>query len=155
VAKAYDFSKSGTGDYSVKPSNRFTAVGDDGTIKDVYATVGNTAKVKLSGDLPASRVHSKRDADPSSCSSDQVSQLATAAGDAQSYASDTASYISGVSSDTPRYTTWFGTYDSTRRDTVESHFKAINGNTFSTFIYDCTCTDTSIYAYVCEYTPQS
>ena len=153
VTKAYDFTKSGTGEYSVEPSNRFTIVDADGTPKDVYATVGKSAKVKLTGDLPAPRVHNKR-ATYDSCSMDEQSQLETAAEDAQTYASDTYAYISGISNGTARYTTWFGDYDEDRKNIVENHFDLISGNIFSNFTYDCTCTDTDTFAYVCAYTSQ-
>ena len=56
-----------------------------------------------------------------------------------------------ISSGTPRYTRWFGSYDDDRRSTVEDHFKLISSSDFSSFTYDCTCTQTDIYAYVCTY----
>ena len=154
MTKAYDFTKSGTGEYSVHPSNRFTIIDADGTPKDIYATVGKTAKIKLSGNLPAPRVHNKR-ATYDSCSSDEQLQLDTAAEDAQTYANETYSYIADISNSTTRYTTWFGEYDESRKDIVENHFELINGNDFSNFTYDCNCTDVDTFAYVCEYTCQS
>ena len=148
MAKAYDFSKTGAGEYSVKPSNRFTTVDENGNPQDVYATVGDTAKVKLSGDLSSSSAQDKW-ADPASCSPAQVLQLNTSAGDAQLYAKTAFAYISGVSNGTARYTTWFGAYDGIRQSTVKNHFQAINAGNFSKFTYDCTCTTPTIYAYVC------
>ena len=154
MAKAYDFTNSGTGKYTIKPSNLFTIVDEDGNLKDVHATIGNTAEVKLSGDLPAPRVHDKR-ASFSGCSSDQRSQITAAAGSAQSYAKNALSYISSIPSSTTRYTAWFGDFDEDHRNTVENHFGLINGNDFLGFTYDCTCADADVYAYVCAYTSQS
>ena len=148
VAKAYDFTKSGAGEYSVKPSNRFTIVNDDGTLQDLYATVGDTPKVKLSGDLPPPRVRDKQ-ADPGSCSPDRVLQLGIAGEDAKDYARNTYFYLTDISSGTTRYTTWFGEYDEGRKNTVEEHFGLIDDNDFSSYTYDCTCTDADTYAYVC------
>jgi len=150
VTKAYDFTKSGTGEYSVEPRNLFTAVDAGGTPKDVYATVGKTAKVKLSGDLPAPHVHDKR-ATFDSCSSEEQSQLRTAAKNAQTYASRVYNYITDIPGETIRYSTWFGEYDEDRKTTVEEHFHSINSNDFSEFAYDCTCTDPDTFAYVCAY----
>ncbi|CDO73189.1 hypothetical protein BN946_scf185007.g244 [Trametes cinnabarina] len=47
-----------------------------------------------------------------------------------------------------RYTTWFGSYTSSHHNTVLSHYTKMNGNNYSSFTYDCTCTDPSTYAYV-------
>jgi len=154
VAKAYEFTNSGTGKYTIEPSNLFTIIGEDGSLKDVHATIGNTAEVKLSGDLPAPRVHDKR-ANFNGCSFLQQWQVKAAISSAQSYAKNTFSYISGVSSATTRYTTWFGEYDEDRKSIVQKHFELINGNNFAGFTYDCTCTDAGVYAYVCAYTSQS
>ena len=42
----------------------------------------------------------------------------------------------------------FGTYTSTRKAIVTAHFKNIANNSFSVYVYDCTCTESDIYAYV-------
>jgi len=152
VAAAYDFAKSGAGEYSIEPSNFFTYVDGDGTPQDFYATIGNAAKVKLSGGLPeaAPRVHDKR-ASFNGCSANQQLLLNTAVANAQFYVRNSFLYISRVLSGTPRYTTWFGAYDSTRKNVVRSHFQLISGNNFSSFKYDCTCTKVDTFAYVCGY----
>jgi len=90
-----------------------------------------------------------------SCSDDQQSQLHDAAGGAQTYATNTYSYVSGISSGTPRFTTWFGAYDDDHKGTVQNHLGLISGNDFSSFTFDCSCTDPGVYAYVCAYTFQS
>jgi len=92
------------------------------------ATVEDVAKVKLSGDLAGSRRslgdsdHTKR-ATFNGCSSTQQSAINAAVSSAQSYASSTYSYISGISSGTTRYTTWFGPYDASRKSTIQDHFQ--------------------------------
>ena len=61
---------------------------------------------------------------------------------------DASSYLDSTTSDTPWYNTWFGAYDDGRHSTVQSHFDNIAGNDFSSFTYDCTCTDAGTFAYV-------
>jgi len=146
LTTAYDLSGSNGGEFSVEPSNLFTYVDADGTTKDIYATVGNIPKVKLAGNLPA-RTHDKR-ATFAGCSATQQTQINTAVGSAQTYATNAYSYIQGISTGTTRYTTWFGTYDSSRKTTVQDHFRLISGNTFSSFTYDCSCTKAGVFAYV-------
>ena len=151
MTAAYDFTKSGTGEYSVEPSNLFTIVDTDGTLKDVYATVGNTAELKLSSGLPASRVHDKR-AVFERCSANQQSQITTAISSAHSYARDALSYFSGAPSATPRFTAWFGKYSDEHRAAVHSHFFWISQNNFSDFKYDCwSCTMSDTFAWVGAY----
>ena len=111
--------------------------------------------------LPIFRGHEKY----AGCSASQQSLIHSAAGGATTLASFTNSYISSTTSGTPRYRTWFGEYDSERRDTVRSHFSLLRGNDFLGFTcvskllslmfapdlpisYDCTCSDAGVYAKV-------
>ncbi|KAH8801260.1 peptidyl-Lys metalloendopeptidase [Flagelloscypha sp. PMI_526] len=82
------------------------------------------------------------------CSASQQSLINNAAAGATTLASFANSYISSTTTGTPRYTTWFGQYDSGRRETVRSHFSSIRGNDFLGFTYDCTCSDPGVYAKV-------
>jgi len=150
VSTAYDFTQSGDGDYTIEPSRLFTYVDVDGTPKKFYATVEGTAKVKLSGDLIASRAHDKR-AGFNGCSADQQLDLKVAAIDAQFYASAAYFYLTVTSGGTERYTTWFGANDDGPKSTVQEHFGLIKSSNFLDFTYDCTCTDVGVFAYVCAY----
>jgi len=155
VTKAYDSTESGTGGYSVGPSNLFTIIDADGTPKNILATDGNTAKVKRSSDLPASRVHDKRTSF-NGCSPDQQSEITAAISSAKSYASDAYSYIAGISSGTTRYTTWFGEYDQNHKDKVEEHFRLISNSPFEGFFYDCyTCNSLDAFTVVGVYTSRA
>ncbi|KAK7037453.1 hypothetical protein VNI00_010945 [Paramarasmius palmivorus] len=80
--------------------------------------------------------------------STQQSQLAAAATAAANYANSASSYLNSLNSSSPRYTTWFGTYLTPNKDTVTNHFTAIKGYSFSGETYDCSCTDTGVFAYV-------
>ena len=150
VSAAYNFTRSGAGDYSIEPSDLFTYVGADGTPRNLYATVEDVAGVKLSGNLAVSRAHDKR-ASYASCSLSQQAQLMTAADNAQTYANGAFTYLKGISLGTPRYLTWFGSYVQHRKDIVQYNFGKIRSNKFSSFTYSCTCPDSSSYAYVRAY----
>jgi len=81
------------------------------------------------------------------CSSTRQSSLKTALNSAQTYSTGALSYLNGGTAG-PRYTTWFGSYNSTRYSTVRSHFSKIDSAfRTKTFTFDCGCTD-SAYAYV-------
>lgn len=57
-------------------------------------------------------------------------------------------YANTLTAATTRYTTWFGLYTDSRHSIVQSHYNHINNNTYSTYKFDCTCTDAGTYAYV-------
>lgn len=148
VSAAYNFTQSGAGGYSIQPSNLFTYVDSDGTPNNLLANVEDAASVELSGNLAVTYGYTKR-ASFNNCSSTMQSQADAAAVSAQDYAGSAYSYISDISSGTTRYTTWFGAYDSIRKSTVQSHYQSISSHQYSSFTFDCTCTETDLYAYVC------
>jgi peptidyl-Lys metalloendopeptidase len=88
----------------------------------------------------------------SGCSNTRQTQLNTAFGSAKTYAANASSYLSSGATGA-RYTTWFGTYTSSRYNTVTSHYANIV-STYNTksIVFDCgTCPGTSnasAYAYV-------
>jgi peptidyl-Lys metalloendopeptidase len=83
-----------------------------------------------------------------SCSSSQRTKLTTALGSAQTYAENAESYMSSGTHGA-RYTTWFGTYSSSRYSTVRSHYSAIrNAIQTKRYTFDCSCSDSGTYAYV-------
>jgi len=147
LSAAYNFTAAGEGAYSFEARNLFYLVDDSAKITPIYAQAeAHTARV--SGKLAVTRPNVHRRAAYNGCSSSQQSSLVSAASAAQSYASSALSYLQSHTSATTRFTTWFGTYTSTRHSTVQSHFSAISGGSFSSFTYDCTCTDSGTYAYV-------
>lgn len=152
LGHAYDFTKSGAGKYTIGARNSFMVVNADDTVEYVEAQVGKTHRSRVSGKLRAVRpgVDDALDKRATfvSCSSTRQSQLNTAASSAQSYAASALSYANSISSGTTRYTTWFGAFSSSNLNTVRSHFSLISSRNFSTFTYDCTCTESGTYAYV-------
>lgn len=150
MSEAYNLTSTGVDTYEVEPTNLFQIVESSGEVSSLRAQItkihrahvgGRLAKVKPTATL-------ERRASYVSCSAARQTSLVSAASAAQTYAANAKNYLSGISSGTSRYTTWFGTYASSRKSTVQSHFNAINDNTFSSFTYDCTCTDSGTYAYV-------
>lgn len=115
---------------------------------EIYADQPEALTASLSGRLAAPRPALVKRASYVGCSSSQQSQLVAAASAAQSYAASTYSYTQSKSSATTRYTTWFGTYTAARHSTIQTHFSNLNSNTYSSFTYDCTCTQATTYAYV-------
>ncbi len=87
-----------------------------------------------------------------SCSSSRQSSLVTALNSAQSYASNASSYLNAGTAGS-RFTTWFGSYSSTRYSTVRSHFSSILSTIQTkTIKFNCSCTQ-SYYAYVYPNSP--
>lgn len=81
------------------------------------------------------------------CSTSRQSDLNTARNNAVTYSSGANGYLQAgtVSS---RYTTWFGTYQSSRYNTVKSHFVSIlDAMDNAAVTFNCGCTS-SAYAYV-------
>jgi peptidyl-Lys metalloendopeptidase len=86
------------------------------------------------------------------CSNTRTSQVRTALTSAESYASNSLGYLNAGTRG-PRYTTWFGAYNSRRYSTVRSNFANIsNAAATKPLVFDCsTCPGTDYadaYAYV-------
>ncbi|TFK72462.1 deuterolysin M35 metalloprotease [Pluteus cervinus] len=150
LSEAYDFSASGEGSYDVEARNVFQIVQDDNKLDTIYASAeAHTAEVVGSLTPRAAPTgHMGKRATFRSCSSTQQSQLNAAATSAQTYAANALSYANSHTSATTRYTTWFGAYTAARHTTITSHYSNISGYSFSSYTFDCTCTDAGTYAYV-------
>jgi len=150
VHEAYNFTTSGAGVYDIHANNLFYVVNEDSTVSPVHADVSDGHSARVSGTLAIARSEPalQKRASFSSCSSSQQSSINTAIPQAQSYAASALSYLNSHTSSTSRYVTWFGTYTASRHTTVTSHFSKISGGSYSSFTYDCSCTDAGTYAYV-------
>jgi peptidyl-Lys metalloendopeptidase len=150
LASVYNFTSSGEGSYHFEARNLFHYVdASTHTPVPIYATA-EAHELSITGALSAARAtgHLNKRASFVGCTSSQESLLNTAATNAQSYAASAYSYLGSHTSTTPRYSTWFGTYTSTRHTLVTSHFSHLNSGSYAGFTYDCTCTDADTYAYV-------
>ncbi|HEX4954085.1 MAG TPA: M35 family metallo-endopeptidase [Thermoanaerobaculia bacterium] len=82
------------------------------------------------------------------CSSTRQSSLVSALSQAQTYAINAAAYLTAGTVG-PRYTTWFGTYKSSRYSSVRSHFNSISSTIQTkTIQFDCSTCTINAYAYV-------
>ena len=135
--------------------NSFIYVDGNGTPQDLYATIKDIAKVKLSGDLAVSGpVHIRRGTFKG-CSDDQQGKIMAAAAVANDYAANALAHIQRISSSTRRYRAWFGAYNATNKAIVQSYFEKVSGDDFTKYIYDCSCTKPDTLAFVGTYTFQS
>lgn len=82
------------------------------------------------------------------CTTSQQSSLLTARTEAGNYSANAFAYLN-AGTQGPRYTTWFGVYNSTRYNTVKTHFSAI-GSAMDTqnVTFNCGCKKKNVYAYV-------
>jgi len=81
------------------------------------------------------------------CTSSRKTALASALSSSQTYTGNGLAYLNAGSKGA-RYTTWFGTYTSSRYATVRSHYGSLDSTIRTkTITFDCGCTD-SAYAYV-------
>ncbi|QRV92782.1 peptidyl-Lys metalloendopeptidase [Ceratobasidium sp. AG-Ba] len=159
LAGVYDFTSSGEGSYSFDTANVFDYVDAAGTLVNIEAS-SNTHQFKIAGKLGESNDRtspsrlSRRAVTYTGCSSSQQPLISAAATASDNYVSKVNSYLARISSGTPRYTTWFGTFSSSRYNTVVSHYKNIGTDATSTN-YDCSACKSqsgidydSTYAYV-------
>jgi len=147
VSRAYSFTASGAASYDIHANNKFYLVNADSTISTIEAKV-ESHSAKISGKLAVARSTLVKRASFVDCTDSEKSSLLSAASAASKYATEASSYVSSHTSSTPRYTTWFGDYTTERHDTVGSGFSAISGNAFSSFNYNCSCTDPGTFAFV-------
>jgi peptidyl-Lys metalloendopeptidase len=82
------------------------------------------------------------------CTTTQQTILVNARNTAKTYASSAVNYIDGITNGTSRYLEWFGTYSTSRYNTVASHFTALHDAWDNAAVnFDCGCKQ-NYYAYV-------
>ncbi|KAB5588004.1 Deuterolysin M35 metalloprotease [Ceratobasidium theobromae] len=147
LAGMYNFTSTGARDYKLSAHNIFYHVDESGNLATIEATTGSEPTTfGIAGELVSKTAIERRQshivkrASPgpnfSQCAAAQKSDIQLAVVGAQSLTSAAIVYLNNVKAATPRYTTWFGAYDKTRRDTVLNHLNAISGK-FKTSTYDC------------------
>ncbi|KAG8906552.1 hypothetical protein FRB99_006666 [Tulasnella sp. 403] len=149
----YNLTDCGLGEYTISAKPDFKVISSSGELSTVTATIENH-NARFSGKLSSSKPISlpptatrKKAVGFASCDSAQQSKISTAAKSAQSYISSANSYLAKLDSGTERYTTWFGSYTSSRGDTIKSHFSLMNNDPLNT-TYDCSCNATDTFAFV-------
>ncbi|CAE6463617.1 unnamed protein product [Rhizoctonia solani] len=142
LAGTYNFTRCGEGSYNFSTLNVFNYVDESGELKTIEA-LANSHQFKIAGKLATSNRHAtastvnKRAVTFTGCNADQQSQIQAAATASDAMVANANSYLSGLTSGKPRYTTWFGVFDQSRYNTVASHFKSI-GTDATSMNYDCT-----------------
>jgi peptidyl-Lys metalloendopeptidase len=145
LSKAYDFASTGEGEYTFTAHKVFQYVDNSKNVVPITATV-EPYKVTITGSLTAPKF--KTPATYNGCSAGQRGTLKSASAAGDLYAKNGLSYTQALVAGTPRYTTWFGTYSTARRDIVLDHFQKISSHSFTQYNYDCSCQDSGVYAYV-------
>ncbi len=111
---------------------------------------------RIEAELPASRPSTGKALTPTylNCSNSNITSIGNGLTNAQNYATESYNFLVNLPvasrSTSLRYKTWFGSYTSSRYDTVQAHFNSIK-NAFSgqAFRLNCDCAaDTSLYAFV-------
>jgi peptidyl-Lys metalloendopeptidase len=167
LGEYYDLSQSGQYEvaYGVASFNLFNEKGNAFQVKDVLASekvsmdiVGRLAKVTPTPPPPGGGGGKSTPTPPppgggggntfNACSTTRQSQLVSARNESKIYASNAENYLL-ANNQGSRYTTWFGVFSSTRYNTIKSHFTAISNAMDTAGVqFDCTCTQTNVYAYV-------
>ncbi|KAF8745795.1 peptidyl-Lys metalloendopeptidase, partial [Rhizoctonia solani] len=141
LAGTYNFTRCGEGAYNFSTLNTFNYIDESGELKTIEASI-KSHQLKVAGKLATTNRYTvtasvtRRALSFTGCSADQQSQIKEAATASDAMVSNANSYLSGLASGKPRYTTWFGTFDKSRYNSVASHFKNI-GTDASSMNYDC------------------
>ncbi|KAK7695330.1 hypothetical protein QCA50_002521 [Cerrena zonata] len=151
LSAAYNFTSSGEGKYSVEANNLFQIVDSSNKVQEIYADA-EAHSAAVAGNLAIARRSTNsqfgKRASFIGCSATRQTALNAAATAAHTYAANALSYLQSHTSASTRYTTWFGAYTAARHTTVQTHFSNIAGNDFTSFTFDCTCTEADTYAFV-------
>ncbi|KAG8706690.1 hypothetical protein FRC11_008029 [Ceratobasidium sp. 423] len=156
LSKAFDFTRTGAGEYKIKALDTFSYVDPSGQLAHLKATADSTVLKLKEVPIP------KRDFRPRGssfrirqngpqfvgCSGDQQQDITEAIPLAEGYVAEAVGYLQDIFGDTQRYNSWFGEFDPDRSSIVKSHFEEIQGKSLST-TYDCsTCSQEGVFAYV-------
>jgi len=155
LAEFYDLSQTGQYDlfYAVASFNLFDEKGNAFKFRD------SLTSEKISINVEGRAAKGKPTPPPTpppggnafnACTTDQQTLLASARGEAKTYATGAKNYLGShtASNVTQRYMEWFGLATSTRYNTVTNHFNAISGAmTNAGITFDCKCKQ-NYYAYV-------
>jgi peptidyl-Lys metalloendopeptidase len=152
ISDFYDFSATGTYNLSYKvTSNQLYSEKGSGTLNNADSLVSNEIELKVAGrpakDLPVSPDAVTGTTSYNKCTTTQQTSLVSARNQASLYSGGALSYLN-ANTQGPRYTTWFGVYDSARYSTVKTHFTAISSAMDTKPVtFDCGCKK-NYYAYV-------
>jgi len=161
VSATYNFTLSGTGNYSIEPLSLFTYLDVNGTLKDLHATVEDIAEVTLSGNLIVSRALDRRGGEFRACSPEQAAVITLAIDGARGPEGPIKSAIDALEAMVPgypslRWTTWFGPVGPCDVIYVRAVFQRVREDLLK-YNYRCSlCIGSfSVTSYVCAFIFQS
>ncbi|KAG9121787.1 hypothetical protein FRC07_002106 [Ceratobasidium sp. 392] len=155
LAGLYNFTHTGAGEFQFEPFNVFSYIDSAGKLSTINATT-QSAKIHVSVNLAlnkstnviGARSHSIRRVSYVGCSLASRNHIEAAVRGANAYITTANGYLSELSGGTPRYTTWFGSYDPDRAATVRNHFSLMESTT-PIMSFDCmSCNIDTYYAFV-------
>ena len=149
----YDLSVSGQYEiqYAVASTNLFNEKASNFKVQDAFSS--DAISLKVEGKSSKGKPTPTPTPPPGGntfdvCSVSQQSYLIKARADAQTYSSESNSYLYSMLSGSSRYGKWFGAFDRGRVFTVQTHFTAItNAFTDAGILFHCGCKQ-NYYAYV-------
>ncbi|PFH45487.1 hypothetical protein AMATHDRAFT_71656 [Amanita thiersii Skay4041] len=150
LSKAYNFTLSGEGQYSIKVRNAFYAVQQDTRQQaTLFNAESNGLSMHLSGNLVVvDESMLRKRTNFGGCTAEQEKTIRTAAALGSGLAKSSEVYLRATSEDKERYTTWFGTYNQSLHNLVLDNFAKISSNNFHQYTYNCSCNMVGTYAYV-------
>lgn len=144
VTKAYNFTSSGEGIYTVKPSTSFFYVDGSGAPLEVHAPA-QEAQITLTGN-PALRRSVDATLDRRALFPNCVPTRQNALIFAIAYGLSYSGRVSlALTSTSQRYRTWFGPYSEANRAFLQSHYSSIYDR-LNIIAYDCSCTIAGAYS---------
>ena len=149
LGEYYDLSASGQYEivYDVSSFSLYNEKGNAFKFRDTLRSEAISAKVTGRKKPPPPPPPPDGGTSFSSCTTDQQTTLLAARDQASTYASNSDNYLLAGTIGS-RYTTWFGTYQLTRYNTVTTNFTAIsNAMDNAGVTFDCKCKQ-PYYAYV-------
>lgn len=138
LGSGYSFTQEG--EYKVETTNLLFYQDEAGNPQPIHAVVSSTHQTKLSGSLQSSQRRTRgmgKRATFAGCTASQQADINSALGVSTTYIANAVNYLTSLTSGKPRYTTWFGTYNSARKATVLDHFKKIQSSDPQTYQYNC------------------
>ncbi|CAE6469257.1 unnamed protein product [Rhizoctonia solani] len=156
LSGVYNFTRAGPGQFKIDAYNRFHHVDESGQLELITAETQPTTFV-LDGRLASARkTHQKRlrpikrqGISQIGCNAAQASVVLDAAKVAETYLAEVNTYMGGLAMGSPRYNSWFGSWDAQRAAIVANHFANMAGDaplaTYNCAPADCT---PDVFAYV-------
>ncbi|CAE6499614.1 unnamed protein product [Rhizoctonia solani] len=131
----------------IEALDTFDYVDETGRLASLKA-IAEPSVFELTEHLVPSRLRSRKSGLRfNKCNQSQQNDITQAITNAETYTTEAQLFLGTHSTETPRYSTWFGQFDSAHFDRVKDHFAKIQGQSWNT-LYDCNYHMANVYAYV-------